>query len=89
MLPITVSTGYTSQGIYICRLHINKSLEAGWKLFEIQKINYGEPNVANQDVIYQLGNTNQKVKTFKNVGFSREVFKESLREHSRTVLVEV
>lgn len=53
----TVSTGYSNGGINKSCLHVNKLLDAGWILLEIQKCDSGEPGVVSQNVIYHLGHT--------------------------------
>lgn len=75
---ITVSTGYSSEGIDRCRRHVNKLLDAGWTLLEVQKCDYGEPKVVNQDVTYHLGHTEPQAETFEDYDFLTESLKESV-----------
>lgn len=75
---ITVSTGYTSEGIDRCRRNVNKLLDVGWILLGVQKCDYGEPKVVKQNVTYHLGHTEPQAETFEDYDFSTERLKESV-----------
>lgn len=75
---ITVSTGYTGERIDRCRRHVNKLLDVGWILLEVQKCDYGKPEVVNQNVTYHLGHTDPQAETFEGYDFSTESLKESV-----------
>jgi len=77
---IMVSTGFTSEGIDRCRRHVNKLLDAEWILLEVQKNDYGDPRVIQQDVIYHLGHTEPQAETFEDYDFSTERLKESVEK---------
>jgi len=79
---ITVSTGYTDERVDRCRLHVNKLLDVGWILLEVQKCDYGEPGVVKQNVTYHLGHTEQQAETFEHYDFRTEL-EESIRESLR------
>lgn len=74
----TVSTGYSSEGVNKCRRHVNKLLDAGWILLEVQKYDYGEPQVLQQNVTYHLGHTESQAETFEDYDFLTESLKESV-----------
>lgn len=61
---ITVSTGYTSEGVHSCEQRVNQLLEAGWIVLEIQKNDCGDPKTTFTIVTYHLGNIDPKAKTF-------------------------
>lgn len=80
---ITVSTGYTREGVDKCRSHVNKLLDAEWILLEVQKNDEGDPRVVQQNVVYHLGHTEPQAETFEDYDFLAESLKESVEKPLR------
>jgi len=60
----TVDTGYTSEGASHASARVNKLLNEGWRLLEIQKMLYGD-GTPHQNVIYHLGHTDPNADAHK------------------------
>jgi hypothetical protein len=79
---IAVSTGYSQEYTDRCVVRVNKLLDSGWVLLEVQKCDYDEPGVVQQRVTYHLGHADQQAETFEHYDFLIER-EESIRESLR------
>lgn len=52
----TIETGYTGEGASLASARVNRLLNEGWRLLEIQKVLYGD-GTPHQNVVYHLGHT--------------------------------